>query len=374
MVFNIRPILLGAAALVALALPEAGLCAGPGAKGNKTVLQGVHGDRTVMPKSCRACHRGMAMGVSGEERVCLDCHGGSQAREQMVPRGYYKPTGSTSLADIEAELRKPYSHPVLTVKGVHRQKEALPEEMVNAARHSECIDCHNPHLVEKGRPFRGIAGRRVGNFIADIQKEYELCYKCHAASANLPAGATSKADELRLTNPSFHPIEGEGKNAYVISLKEPYAARQQLPGEISVISCSDCHGSDDPSGPKGPHGSVYRGLLVANYEMDDGRPESEHAYALCYKCHNRTSILGNESFPYHARHIEGGGADRRGTSCFTCHDAHGSTVYQFLIRFNEDVVRPAADGKLEFKARGVASRHGTCTLNCHGVEHNARGY
>ena len=38
-------------------------------------LQGSHGDRSVMSKSCRACHKGMNMAVSGEEGVvcCEKC-------------------------------------------------------------------------------------------------------------------------------------------------------------------------------------------------------------------------------------------------------------------------------------------------------------
>lgn len=352
------------------------LAAGSGLAASRPgMLQGVHGDRTLMPKSCRACHRGMSMSISGEERVCLTCHGDDQSRQEMARRGYLKQDGVNRLGDIGSELRKPFNHPVLVSSGIHQANEVLPEELVNAARHVECVDCHEPHLVERDAPFKGIPGKRVGNFMADIEKEYELCYRCHAESANLPANETNKHGEFKLTNPSYHPVEGEGRNAYVISLKEPYAEKEEKAGDISVISCSDCHGNDDANGPKGPHGSSYRGLLTTNYEMEDERPENEFAYALCYKCHSRTSILDNESFPYHKRHIEGNQATgQTGTSCFTCHDAHGSSQYQFLIRFNEDVVEPNADGKLEFQAQGVASRHGSCLLKCHGVEHNPKTY
>jgi len=340
-----------------------------------SMLTGTHGDRSVLPKSCSACHRGMAMAIKGEERVCLDCHGSEFTRSAMVQRGFLKSTGGFSMPDIEAEIRKPYGHPVLSISGVHQQGEALPEEVVNAARHAECVDCHEPHQLEKLRPFRGLKGKRVGNFIVEIDAEYQLCYRCHSTSANLPSWASDKSLEFRTSNPSFHPVEGEGANAYVISLREPYAARKERPGDVSTITCSDCHGSDDPNGPRGPHGSNYRGMVKYNYEMEDGRPESYYAYALCYGCHDRASILGNESFAYHAQHIEGSGrGGQGGTSCYTCHDAHGSSRYQYLIRFNEDVVSANTDGKLEFKADGVASRHGSCLLNCHGVEHNPKSY
>ncbi|MDT8441004.1 MAG: cytochrome c3 family protein [Desulfuromonadales bacterium] len=334
-----------------------------------TMLQGSHGNRSALPKSCRACHRGMTMALSGEEGTCLTCHGSESARQEMEEKGYLKQRGQIVLHDIESELRKPYNHPVLTVRGVHQKFEALPEEVVNATRHAECVDCHEPHLTVKGAPFRGLTGRRVGNLTAEIEQEYQLCYRCHAESANLPGRSTNKREEFKTTNPSYHPVEGEGKNTFVISLKEPYAAQKQRPNDISIIRCSDCHGSDDPDGPRGPHGSNNPGLLVHNYEMGDGRSESFQAYALCYTCHERSSILANESFPYHALHIQGRGGGSDGTSCFTCHDAHGSTRYQHLIRFNDEVVAANLDDQLKYEAQGYSARHGACFLSCHGVEH-----
>lgn len=341
----------------------------------KGKLTGVHGNKDILPKSCRACHRGMRMSINGEESTCLNCHGNSADRGKMRAAGYIAEGATAGLNDIGSELRKPYSHPVLDVSGVHQAREVLPEELVNARRHSECVDCHEPHQLQKNAPFRGISRRGVGNFNADVTKEYELCYKCHADSANLPADSTNKREEFRITNPSFHPVEGEGANAYVISLKTPYRARKEQPGDVSTISCSDCHGSDDPNGPRGPHGSIYRGLLVDNYEMGTGLRESRRAYALCYRCHERSSILGDESFPYHSLHILGNGTSEfPGTSCYTCHDAHGSPRYQYLIRFDQNVVEPNAAGDLSFKAVGVASRHGSCALSCHGVDHEPKNY
>lgn len=340
---------------------------------DRELLRGSHANRGIMPKSCRSCHIGMAIGISGEERLCLNCHGEPSQREAMEARGLLR--GNHNLANIEIELNKPFNHPVLTTAGVHFQDEILPELQIDTTRHSECVDCHNPHLLDKKNPFAGIKGKRVGNFTANVEFEYELCYRCHSDSANLPLSSTNKHSEFKPTNRSFHPVEAEGRNLYVISLKDPYVEKSEKPNDISRIGCRDCHGSDDPDGPQGPHGSIYRGLLVENYQMDDGLPESEFAYALCYKCHERASILGNESFPYHAAHIQGdGSAGIDGTSCMTCHDAHGSNNYQYLIRFNEDVVLPNADGKLAYETQGASSRSGSCLLNCHGVEHNPKSY
>ena len=71
----------------------------------------------------------------------------------MEQKGLPEAAGAWNLADIGAELRKTYSHPTLTVQGVHKKFEALPEEVTNAARHAECLDCHNAHLTEKNNPL-----------------------------------------------------------------------------------------------------------------------------------------------------------------------------------------------------------------------------
>ncbi len=339
------------------------------------LLSGSHGNASVMAKSCRACHRGMTMALSGEESACLSCHGDAIARQSMIQNGYLSLDGGGSLYDVASDLRKPYNHPVLTIQGVHRQQERLPEEVANAARHSECVDCHDPHLSEKNNPFRGLKGRRVGNLITDIENEYELCYRCHSESANMPGGFSDKHGEFKASNPSFHPVEEEGKNTNVVSLKDPYVAQKEKPNQVSRISCSDCHGSDDPNGAKGPHGSNNKGLLSLNYQQEDGSLESEQAYSLCYKCHSRASILSDESFAYHSLHIQGRmGSLGGGTSCFTCHDAHGSSQYPHLIKFNQDVVFENALGDLNYKAQGFTARHGSCSLNCHGVEHVDQEY
>lgn len=356
-------ILLATIAGTAFAAPQQGM------------VQGSHGDQNLLPRSCQACHRGMVMYNNGEENTCVQCHGNETDRNRMSASNYLRSRADSRLSDISLELRKAYRHPVYEVRGAHLSSEILPEEIINATRHSECVDCHNPHLSSPSNPIAAIQGRMVGNLIAEIVNEYELCFKCHSTSANLPQNSTNKADEFRTTNPSYHPILAEGRQAFVVSLKRPYAARKQNPNDVSMISCSDCHGSDDPNGPKGPHGSKFRGLLKFNYQQEDGRAESEYAYALCYRCHDRTSILNNESFAFHSQHIMGNRSNgQEGTSCMTCHDAHGSSSSPYLIRFNEAIVRPNADYKLEYKQIGVSARHGKCSLNCHGVEHNERSY
>jgi hypothetical protein len=125
----------------------------------------------------------------------------------------------------------------------------------------------------------------------------------------------------------------------------------------------------------GPHGSNVRPLLKGNYRTTDNTSESADAYALCYSCHERTSILANQSFPLHSRHI----VDLR-TPCSVCHDAHGISSAQgnamsnsHLINFDVSVVqRDGVTGLLQYRSTGINS--GTCTLTCHGFPHSPLGY
>jgi predicted CXXCH cytochrome family protein len=192
----------------------------------------------------------------------------------------------------------------------------------------------------------------------------EYSVRFNAAAIN-SIKQTLTAIEFALTNQSFHPVKGEGKNPLVISLISPYREKKTSSSDVSMLLCADCHGSVAP----------YQELFTDNYSTGDNIAESSFAYALCYKCHNRSSILGNESFPSHSRHVAGEGNFKGGgTSCHTCHSSHGSVENKYLIRFNRDFVSESSTGKLQFVERGTYAMHGECYLTCHGVDHNPKSY
>lgn len=329
-----------------------------------------HLDQQNLPYGCGTCHVGFNFGFAGGSDACLSCHGNPSRR----PMGFVTP--SAKLQNLESEFKKTYRHPTFDVSGVHKNREILPETDPKIPRHADCADCHNVHYVTPTNIYAGLTGKRVGNVVADITKEFELCYKCHAESANLPGRFTNKRAEFSITNPSYHPVEAEGKSTAVISLIKPYKEKKVNPGDIAVIGCADCHGSDSSSSPRGPHGSNYEHILVDNYSTRDNQAESPFTYALCYRCHNRTSILGNESFRFHSLHIQGkgGAVTPTGTSCYTCHNSHGSLDNKYLIKFNTAIVSPNSRGMLKFVEKGVSTFRGECYLTCHGVDHNPKSY
>lgn len=330
----------------------------------------IHLDKKNMRDGCASCHMGFDFSDGGGPYRCIACHG-----PEMLKNGIAQARQGVKLKDLTKDFSKNYRHPVFDKRGTHSTKEVLPEIDSTKPRHADCADCHSPHFVSSNNPYAGLKGKKSGNLNVKITKEYELCYLCHSDSANLPVKSTNKRVEFSINNPSFHPIEGEGKNQAVISLIRPYREKKSSPSDVSILKCADCHASDDSTSARGPHGSKYQGLLTDNYSTGDNISESSYAYGICYKCHKRSSILGNESFISHSRHITGernfkGG----GTSCYTCHTSHGSVENRYLIRFNREFVTESSTGKLKFVEKGTYTFHGECWLTCHGVDHNPKSY
>ena len=317
---------------------------------------------TVAGNACENCH--VPHNAGGHQRIlkyvaeednCYACHNGHVAAK-----------------NIQTEFSKSSRHPIVDTQGVHQPAESA---VVNT-RHVECADCHNSHAANASNPLNGVSGIDIlGSPVTQVTQSHQLCFRCHGDSLNKPAALTARRIqqtnvrlEFNTGNPSYHPVAGAGKNPNVPSLISPLTASSQ-------ISCLSCHNNNtNPAnggtGPNGPHGSTYRPLLERQYITADNTSESASNYALCYKCHSRTSILGDQSFSLHNKHISG-----ERTPCNVCHDPHGisstqgnSTNNTHLINFDTSVVTSNNMGSAEFIDKGTFS--GSCNLSCHGENHN----
>ncbi|MBZ5541956.1 MAG: hypothetical protein LAN61_15680 [Acidobacteriia bacterium] len=384
--------------------------------------QGAHTGYTgVRNNGCESCHRPHAPQVSQrlmkqtEENVCFQCH-----------------DGTVTDRNIKTEfLGKTYKHPVLLTPSSHDAAESpnsaahpLPETGVGLPRHAECTDCHNPHIASSvtAQPplvsgaLLGVKGQSAGNsFLPQAVNEYEICFKCHGDSANKPqaldygtagigygrnpqrqfdAGnlnAYNTRVEFTLST-SFHPVT----RARDLSLVEVPSLRTNVTNSSgapvtsrplsggSQIYCTDCHNSDTGrnlgiSGnlPSGPHGSNLPHILERGDTMEPppATPGSNGSgvtytlsnYALCDKCHEvQNSVLADRSFGKHSLHV----VEQR-AACSTCHDPHASSA-PMLINFDRSIVAPNSQGVLQFTR--TSPGHGSCSLRCHGEDHQNESY
>ena len=327
-------------------LPLVSLAAAPPALG-QAAAQNRHFRSGNLTRSCTPCHAGHGISrtpllrVDGDQ-LCLGCH--SAAIASPAERTRLGVGANARPSDIKGEMAKAYAH--------------------GKAR---CLDCHSAHFgsastqapvselalgIVKPSPRRG------------FKTEADLCLSCHGSRGPLGQDTTDLSARFLATNPSFHPVLAQGKASSVPSLKPPLTT-------AILLNCTDCHGSDTPNGPKGPHGSRNVGLLAQECSHQDGQAESATTYSLCYACHDRTIVLGKDAFPDHAKHVK-----EEKTPCALCHDPHGTASARALIRFNEATpitgVTPAKSGKLQFVSTAPGS--GSCYLTCHGKNHDPLSY
>ncbi len=345
------------------------------------------GDFTVMDNTnsqlCNSCHQILSTTVTGHEN-CQGCH-----KTHTAPSGPFLLNGvndraaclachdgTTSGPNIAADMGKLFVH----------DTDSISDPLDPIPDHVGCADCHEPHTIDTGQAaapnihpnFGSVDGiTSSGAPVSPAQFEFEVCFKCHDDQAAVQPWISREIvnnntrEEFSPSAISFHPVTTTGRNNDVPSLKPAWTVS-------SRVYCTDCHGSDSPgSGAGGAHGSSFRPLLLARYDTTDHTTESASAYALCYRCHERNSILNDDSFKEHDKHIRG-----EDTPCSVCHDAHGidsvagtTANNSHLINFDNSVVFPSPKaGNVGPFFIDQGNRSGTCTLLCHGEDHDDENY
>jgi predicted CXXCH cytochrome family protein len=315
-----------------------------------------HLDLSLVTGSCMACHEGHGASRSPmlpgpQQQVCLACHGSRSALVQMMNRDLVASDAEPPLLDRVLAL--PFLHPLSDT--AHSSDET---------GEVTCSSCHSPHrgsVIESSVDNKPTGLQRISPS-NPLRFEFEMCESCHGSGGATTQSLTDISRLLSPENASYHPVEAP-------SMERSPSLMAELSGRY--INCTDCHGSSDDNGPRGPHGSAVPFILRANYTTTDGAAESESAYALCYSCHQRKAVLESSLFPQHGKHIVDIGA-----SCATCHNGHGSVINRALIRFGEETyiggVEPSSSNRLELVSIGPGS--GACYLSCHGVNHDPKTY
>lgn len=332
---------------------------------------------SLAENACTSCH--VSHGAPQRERLlrarsydlCIECHNGLTALEVSGRTGQRSGHRPSRLLDRHDPAEDP--------------RTMRP--------HVDCVDCHNPHAVRANElggivgagspgglgaprigipgPMNDVPGVSVGGQPVERARDYyEVCFRCHSDNPVPIARRIVRArDDYGNVRRQFLPTAASAHPVTTLARAALDESPSLLPALRSRtnISCQDCHNDPDArqlggTSANGPHGSRFEWLLAARYETADFTIESPQAYALCYTCHDRNSLLGDESFALHRRHI----VDAQ-TPCSACHSPHGvsgsRTEHDHLINFDTAIV----SGRRQFVDTGRLS--GSCTLTCHGVEH-----
>lgn len=331
--------------------------------GTKALCENCHDPHGSQNPSLLAWTRpvGFSGGVAGardntstaarEENLCLQCHGNGVLGRQ-----------APGAQDVASALAANYGHD-MTVTGAHSDTETAAG--LNATRHAECVDCHDPHAARKGE-------RVVGSAVAppalmgatgmkpvydgqpwtsatgydsvklngqEGQVEALVCFKCHAAPSRTVTRrnastytATDLTRDFNPANPSYHNVLGldvgmrstftmDGTTFSWGLLPE---SQMFQPGWTynSPVTCSDCHTSGSSAQALGPHGATTPYMIDPAYP-DDWRyssisltsPTKVSGNIICLKCHVFPQVEGTVHW---ARGIYGA-VGHVGDWCTSCH-------------------------------------------------------
>jgi hypothetical protein len=343
-----------------------------------------------------------------EEKFCYRCHststdviGGTAKTVANNAKDWYGAKAMSAAAidtfdsfyttPTTTPVAKSFGHRVDSYSGKHRPspKDETPT-YINANKHIECADCHNTHAAKTGNHTAGSAtlagvvtgatgvatpawpakwtaaastayytGANAANAYPVATTEWQICFKCHSnANSNVTTtwggtGALAWTDlglEFNPNNESYHPV-----------IQALPAARQLVAGSLtggwasgSIMTCSDCHGTDSATS-KGPHGSSVRWMLNPNttgtkyynwpYTTADGNGTSTGGTGTLLTG-TGTATVPTNNFCFSCHLWAGGGAahTQRGNShakaCVGCHIRvpHGGKALRLLTG-------PAAPGR-----------------------------
>ena len=338
-----------------------------------------------------------------ESNLCFQCHGNSG----IAIGGFTGRTATTANGvnmDVATPMSKASRHST-TLTGLHADVEG-PTDLGPGKRHSECVDCHNPHSARAGNHVLGSSGAGSvllgttgvqptwptnSNFVTassyapvtidngSTKYEAYLCFKCHTSYTGFATGHTDIAKEFNPGNQSGHNVMGATSSwpKSTVAQGLPYAFPTFPTSGVFVtttisnmsvnykVTCSDCHSSNAVSGAKGPHGSGA--LYIVNqsgashwYQYNLGQMSS----TVCGRCHDASS---------NSAHTAG---NHSNYPCDYCHVRipHGWKRPRLLVStyFDTDPIYANTSGQATkgFPKTGINWGNETCETGCSHGSHN----
>ena len=251
------------------------------------------------------------------------------------------------------------------------------EQAITNASHvheptADCISCHSPHASDYLHSLHRPADETCFSCHEDLKEQVvtattphaavftgERCANCHDAhAADRPMLLRNRQDTLCL---QCHDRPIKTVTGWTIPDMAPILRdRKYLHGPIRAGNCDACHAV---------HGATHSRLLRAHFTEAFYETSFDlGSYALCFSCHadelvlteRTTTITGfrDGERNLHYLHVH---RDRKGRTCRTCHDVHGSNLPRHLA---EKIPFEGSQWMMSLNFE-MMDDGGSCTPGCH---------
>jgi predicted CXXCH cytochrome family protein len=210
-----------------------------------------------------------------------------------------------------------------------------------------CLLCHDIHQAP-------------GQDLIKSEVESAVCFTCH----NGTASNNDIQVQLNLDNTTnaMHPVAVNLPNNDGV-YQDAYPRTTAGIAPPGPYKCSQCH---DPHGATG-----YARNLRSLYDVNEyvTYPASPDPYTFCWSCHDVGKIVNDETlFGKHKDHIQS-----KSSPCSACHYGPHGVPYGKLVNFNPAFVMPSGVNPSPVYT-DLGPQHGSCTLSCHGKDHQNTTY
>ncbi len=218
-----------------------------------------------------------------------------------------------------------------------------------------CLDCHE----QMAKRVRDEPVSHDALFIADG------CANCHDPHASAdPNLLRDRADHLCL---ACHEDPVEASDGRTIVGMKPTLNRRFLHGPVRAGDCAACHSV---------HGGQNARLLLEKFPDTFYASFELSSYALCFSCHSPDLVMTENTAELtgfrdgdtnlHYTHVH---RDKKGRTCKTCHDIHGSDLPQHMA---SEVPFEGSRWSMPINFTKVQGG-GSCAPGCHEPKTYRRG-
>jgi len=306
-------------------------------------------------RSCAACHRvpwkryTHSALASGD---CSLCHQAHQSDNRMLLIGGTGP-----------------EHCFLCHEGVREAIAASP--YVHKPLREQCTGCHDPHATDFEHQLKAPLDQSCLSCHKKLRERMQkvayhhgavttgrTCANCHTGHASSHASLLpQRMDEVCLRCHD-RPITTEDGRV-IADMRPELKESKYRHGPVRSGQCSACHDA---------HGEDRRMLLRRPFAETFYAPFDVGNFALCFGCHSSEMVLLDKTVELtsfrngqdnlHYRHVY---RDRKGRTCRTCHEIHGSNLPKHMA---SEVPFEGSDWPLPIRFEKTQTG-GRCSPGCH---------